>query len=152
MAVNEEIPRDVMKVWAIQHSKCPIGIDMYQMCKEVIEKHPKFFPWETLYNSIPESVHTAYAKEKYGDFEEILKIPPNPKGGGFTQMIEESMKSAEENLIKRQEEMKGKTLADLIKEVYEIQAAQREKEDKRKKEDKALWDKHYKKYGLKYND
>lgn len=60
----ENLPEDVAIVMAYLWTKTPCGSDMYKRIQETVKKYPEYFPWETKYNSIDDSVHRAYENEK----------------------------------------------------------------------------------------
>jgi hypothetical protein len=62
----DEMPMEVKRVFALQGLNQPIGLKRWKEIEEIIEKYPKYFPWETKYNTVPQEVHIAYSEEAYG--------------------------------------------------------------------------------------
>lgn len=40
----EDVPPEVLEVWAIEMSGQPVGKTMWDKCQEVIKKYPEWFP------------------------------------------------------------------------------------------------------------
>lgn len=133
----EDIPNEVLWVLALPRL---VGSDTYKKAEEIIAKYPEYFPWETKYNSIPFEVHKAYNKEKYPDRDK-----PIPTGEG---LIAEMKKSE----IKHYNDYLGKSFQEIWDDLLNMEHQIRVKEAKRYKEAKKLWDKHYKKYNLKFKE
>jgi hypothetical protein len=43
----EDVPIDVIEVWAIQFVGHPVGLTTYERCMETIRKYPEWFPEKT---------------------------------------------------------------------------------------------------------
>lgn len=132
-------------VKAILYWKHPVGMDSYKICMEIIKAHPEEFPWFAKYNSIPEEVHKAYNKEANAPFLQIIEewkttIPNAEQKTGLVPFIENSGTVMGPLTLKH--------LEDFIQNMDEQDGKRMEAE----KKDEALWDKHYSKYGLPYNE
>ncbi len=141
-----------MQVGAIIHFGMPVGTEMYKRCQEIIDKYPEHFPWEHKYKSIPEEVHVAYRKEMGFTFD-------------FSSLIETPMFDENGSVIKGDGLMKSIVDSGMSKEEYDEKVANPEKtirdffdmlsNQSNKERDEALrhakvWNKHYKKYNLKF--
>lgn len=138
------MPEEVFTVKAWNHFGTAVGEELFNWAKGVMKKYPEHFPWEAKYDSIPEEVHVAYRNEAFPpiDWEAFSAN----SGGGIMAVIDESNKEAEA----RYEENKNKSLAQMFDEIFEMSEHQRLKEEQAYKVSKAIWDRHYKKYGLPY--
>lgn len=129
-------PEEVQKVWVIQMMGSPIGSDLYKEVQDIISRNPKYFPYETAYNKVPQEVHEAY-------FDEMRKS---------TIDTFESFFGDKEEIKQTPKPTEVKTLKEILEDLIAQDAKNRkirEDETKRKKE---IWDKHYKKYGLEFRD
>jgi hypothetical protein len=136
---DDGIPEDVWFVWIA--SQQPMGLEMYEKCQKIINENPKYFPWEHKYNSIPKEVHEAYLDEKYPNRHEPF-IGGGSVGRGILELINEQPVSFADT--------EEKSLVEIFESVINFQETARKQREKQYQKDKALWDKHYKKYGLKY--
>jgi hypothetical protein len=143
-----DMPEDVAWVWAIQMVDRPVGFDTLTEMKAIIKANPKYFPWETKYASIPQSVHDAYWEEKNIGVRKLWDetFTHTPEDGGFIGIIPTIMKMAEAPPIPQQERSWTELFNTLLKEEQD----KRESEKATLKKEKSLWDKHYKPYGLEY--
>lgn len=133
-----DAPSDVLEVWVLQSLNQPVGLSTYERMKATIKKYPEYFPWETLYNSIPDEVHNAYRKEvdptwgepidweKYRNVKESPPIVLKPYEGG--------------------------DIAKMFDELFEAENKRRDEELAERKRRMKIWKKHYSKYGLDYRD
>lgn len=135
---KSNIPSEVFVVFQLQKLGCPIGTETYNKCQEVIKKYPEHFPWEAKYNSIPQEVHDAYSKELMDEFKS--KFDSIPKGDGLMKSL------VSEGASKPRLKNFGEALRDMDNMFKE----QHRQAEERLKKSKQLWDKHYKKYNLKY--
>lgn len=142
-----EIPAEVMEVMAIYcfaEAVGGVGSKTFERVQEIINKYPKWFPWEHKYKKIPMEVHEAYRKEKYGfDISDHGEWRDKEPGKGLMQMIEENAKVMEFTIS-------DKPIETLLDEAWNEMERVRLKQIEDEKIDKALWDKHYKKYNLEY--
>lgn len=145
MIKAEDIPEDVFWVWNIQHLPYPIDLDTYDKMQIIIRANPKYFPWETKYDSIPQHVHDAYFKEKNAEWDKIWE---EKKEGGFKGIIPTLLEMNE--MVPDSISTPEKSLTEIIADAFKRQDEQRKAEEEKYKQDKALWDKHYKPYGLEY--
>lgn len=125
-----------------------LGTETYNKCKAIEEKYPDWFPWEAKYRSIPKEVHDAYFKERNPDWGKPIDF--KGKEGGFDGLIPQLKKGNYQFLDLSSEELEKFSVADSIVECFEVIEKNRKAKLKRNKMDEALWDKHYKKHGLKY--
>lgn len=71
---TDELPEEVKEYIAITiATNGMMGSKLYNRCMEIIENNPVYFPWETLYNSIPQKVHDAYRLEITPDLYEPIR-------------------------------------------------------------------------------
>lgn len=145
MKKDKEIPYDVFQVQIMEHYGALVGEETYEWAMEVIKNNPKYFPWWAKYNSIPQEVHDAYRAEAFPPITWESWSQNANKGDGIMEVIRRA--EAKPEIIP---EEKPKSLTELIDFVYEMEEHQKMKEELARKEKKALWDKHYKKYGLEY--
>ena len=145
VSIND-IPQDVWKAWLLRSSPIGVGVEGIKFIEATIEKYPEYFEWEVTFNAIPESVYEAYLDEVYPDrhknvdwkFEDYR----NNNGKGILETIRE-------NTIEYKP-MTTEEMVNVLTDIHnkEIQRKQEEiKEDNRRRK---IWNKHYKKYGLKY--
>lgn len=128
----EDIPPEVMDVWAVQWAKIPVGFVHYEEMQATVKKYPEWFPWETAYEKIPQPVHDAYraeseirGRELWDEYQKRVHEIPQPDPGPFNllNLMASLMRQSDKN-------------------------RQYEYEEKARK--KILWDKHYSKYKLEY--
>lgn len=128
------IPNEVVWVYIIQWGKQAVGSNTYEEMERIIEKYPKYFPWEHKYKSIPKEIHEAYRREKNPDRDKPIVC----SGEGLLAQIKTSkvMKPSELNIEK------------FFKDLEDDYKKEQEKKDK----NKVLWDKYYSKYDLEYRE
>lgn len=125
-----------------------VGMDTFIKINKTIEDYPEYFPWHTLYNSIPKEVHDAFEQEAFPD-EYIKRVIP------FKLLDENDLISS------AIEDTKVETItvkSTITKEEFEKflidckESSDREYKEKREKDKKlrVLWEKHYGKYKLEY--
>lgn len=139
----ETIPNEVLKVLALKIYKRCVGLEEYKEIKNTIDKYPQYFKWEHIYKNIPEEFHNKYETE-----ERILFL-------SFYPPKESNRKEGEGiwSWIRRQEPAPSKITARDLQEVVEhvfVTAPKIKKEYEAAKI--KLWNKHYKKYKLKYRE
>jgi hypothetical protein len=149
---EQEIPSEVIYVSSLIQSGQPVGTKTYDFIQNTIKKYPQYFPWETKYASIPQEVHDAYRKEVGGSDAETLedmikefesKSGVIPSGSGMiSQIMNADFSEAKTTNL-------DFTKADLEAFINSILESDKEYA-KEKEREKEIWDKHYKKYGLKY--
>lgn len=133
-----KIPDEVM--WVLTVSGCvPVGRSTFEKCQKIIDKYPKYFPWEHAYKSIPKEVHDAYMAEVNPDWDKPIISNDNKCGAGVKSEIGKVYYKSDVVLTQ-------KMFEDMI---FEHEKMEQERIEERKKQ-KALWDKHYKIYGLEY--
>lgn len=134
----DKIPDEVMWVLRIPNG-WPVGRETFEKVQKIIDKYPKYFPWERTFKSIPKEVHDAYVEEKKMTLMNYIEVDNGiERGDGIRQQVEKN-KPVDTILTK---EMYEEFINSFAKD-------EEERIEKRKKE-KALWDKHYKIYGLEY--
>lgn len=131
----EKIPDEVM--WVLMVSSGFVGRSTYDKCQEIISRYPEYFPWEHKYKSIPKEVHEAYLDEVNPLRHEPIVILEG--GLHLRDQIRKEYISINKTVTQ-------KDFEDMFNEMAKME---QERIEKRKKE-KALWDKHYKIYGLEY--
>ncbi len=146
----KDVPADVLKVWTIYHNNIAVGVKTLELINDIIDKNPKYFEWEHKYKNIPNKVHEAFSKEcypnKWIDFNEwqlATKGEVNCKKG-----IMEHIRDNPTEVTTLTKE----SLDTIIKDLFEARVIERDKEKAEHKRVKAIWNKHYKKYNLKYRE
>jgi len=137
----ENLPEDVAIVMAYLWTKTPVGSETYKRIEETVKKYPDYFPWETKYNSIDESVHRAYENEKellYKSFFPQTKMDIQPGEGIYAWSKRRSQEVISYNTPVDWEEL-SKSMQDRQKRDEDFSKAK-----------KKLRIKHYKKFNLKY--
>jgi hypothetical protein len=143
---EQDIPQEVWWVWAIQWSRKAVGLQTLEDVKHVIRKYPQHFPWETKYNSIPQEVHDAYYKEKHPWVEDDIWSRPDDES--YIGLIPTLMKMNE--IIKEQPPEPEKSISEMFADLFKMEEDKRRRQKEEDENNKALWDKHYKPYGLEY--
>lgn len=133
-----EIPDEVM--WAMiigfPHGNVRlVGVSTLEKIREIQKKYPEWFPWETLYDSIPQEVHDAYRNEAYPDWDKPIEF----SGKGV-------LDSLKEKAPVYTGEVDPNWLDNLLTGINKQNDAAFE-EDLRLSR---IWNKHYSKYKLKY--
>lgn len=109
-------------------------------------KYPKYFPWRAKYDSVPDSVHEAYIKEKYPP----LMFEPIGNSGLNPDDLLADIQKVKVFELKNTNSFTPDDMMEMITATYEQDRIRMRNEQMQLKEDKALWDKHYAKYGLEY--
>lgn len=141
----EDIPEEVRRVWVYQYCGHAVGIDTWNEINAVIKAYPEYFPWETKYNSIPQSVHDAYNKEKYAWMDKLYQ-KPHPEG--YIGLIPTIMQMDE--VLKEAPPEPQMTIHEIFIMLSKQEDDKRKRQQEQDENNKALWDKHYKTYGLEY--
>jgi len=143
---KRDIPLEVQWVWAHQKTQTPMGRDAFEQAADIVDRYPEYFPWEHKYKSIPQEVHDAFEAECYPErgkpIEEIfddLKV-----GVGLM----EQLKNQPVGVIPTK--FTQSDFEELFNSLQEAQKKRMEEEKAEEKRVKKIWDKHYKKYGLKF--
>lgn len=140
---EKEIPSDIQEYFQIMAiTGGMMGLEMYQRCKAIIENNPTWFPWEHKYKSIPQEVHDAYLDEKNSDRHEPLSFTAMGSSNGIIPDI--MSKGTVFNYPPKE------SLSELWQQILEADAKYKKDVLERDKKEKALWDKHYKKYKLEW--
>lgn len=127
--MKDDFPPEVYEALIIGYRKY-VSTKLYHRYLEIIEKYSKYFPQEYKYHFIvPKEVHDAYNKD-------ITKHHSRYFSEGISQGIKEN------SPMIGNFELTRKDLEGLVSAVLN------QRSDKRK--ERKIWDKHYKKYGLKY--
>jgi hypothetical protein len=137
----DDIPLDVWEVWAIQIVGQPVGMATWTRCDEIIKNNPEYFPWEHKYESIPKSVHEAYKAEAFLPWD----FYPTDNKDAFTGVIPNLPPPNPEPQPQR-------TISELFGLLIRQEREAQDRKRAEKKKAKALWDKHYSKYGLEYRE
>jgi len=135
-----DIPDEVWHVKAIQFSKQPVGLATLNRVKEVIAKYPEYFTWEHKYESLPKEVHEAFEKEAYPKKLEWIPKEVNCNEGFLAQI--------EKRVTYNPQSFTAKDLTDFMENIKNEVNLKWEHERKIT----AIWDKHYKKYGLEFRE
>lgn len=147
---NNKIPDEVeyilyMEALPDRYGPWYVSVKEYERILTVKRKYPEHFPWQAKYDSIPDSVHKAYNEDRWetsglNSLNKDLQ-DGNKKGGG----IFESMTTV------GADKPEGPTdFRKYFQDYYDMVTQREQEAEDRRKKDEALWDKHYKKYGLKY--
>lgn len=146
----DDVPQDVLWVWGIQIADRPIGLDTLNKIKVIIKANPKYFPWETKYDSIPKEVHDAYWKEKNHEADKRWAeyVEGKEQDGGFIGLIPSLMKMDE--IAHEPIPAPAMSLSEVFSNLLKQQEDQRKLQLKEDKKNKSIWDKYYKPYGLEY--
>ena len=137
----ENIPFEVQKVWVYQSLNQPVGLELYKEIESIIKKYPQYFEWEHIYNSIPKEVHSKYSEEKLDLYYSFY--PPSGKDMKEGEGLVAYTRIASESNIKKS------TLEEILNYIF-VTAPKIKKEYE--KEKRKLWNKHYKRYNLKFRD
>ena len=143
----EDTPNEVAWVRLLQATQMPIGKDSYEKAQAIIEKHPEHFPWEYKYKSIPKEVHEAFEAECYPEKgKSVESLFDDLEVGDSLREQVKNQKSAGVIPTKF-------TQDDFLRLFDEMEEHERKRKEEERVEEvrvKKIWDKHYKKYGLKY--
>lgn len=136
----KNLPANIIEAMFHLSNGSQVGLETYKRVHQTVEDYPEYFPWETKYNSIDKSVHEKYEEELSSLFKSFF--PPTPmdiqSGEGIYAW---SMRMTEE-ACKDQEPFSTKTIKAFTDKI--------DKESNFKKAKQKLWNKHYKKYNLRY--
>ena len=134
----KDIPWPVMKVGIYQQQKY-VSSDTYKDIQQTIKDYPEYFPWETLYNSIEQSVHDNYLKEEVLLSESFY--PPSEPFKDISKGIWAHVRSVEPYIHSKE------AIDNAMEELFVNKPA---KEKEYQKQLRQLWDKHYKQFNLKF--
>lgn len=136
-------PKEVIEVFAHLMLKRPVGEETYKRIQETINKYPEYFPQQHIYNSIPKEVHSKYSEEKLNLYYSFY-----PKKDSDIKLGEGIY-----SWVRRQEPVPLKItnldIQELAEKVF-VTAPKIKKEYE--KEKRKLWNKHYEKYKLRYEE
>lgn len=140
----DELPEEVIWAIAIGTQKL-VGLETYNKVLEVYKKYPRYFPQEYKYHFVvPEEVHIEYRKER----DELRDgfYPHKPLGVyegeglvAYCKRMEKENSPAKIGITREDIENLFKSIDDEAK-----------KEDNYNKNLKKVWDKYYKKYGIRF--
>lgn len=133
----KDLPANVIEAMFHLSNGSQVGLETYKCVEETVKQYPEYFPWETKYNSIDKSVHEKYEDELSLLFKSFF--PPTPMDIQPGEGIYAWSKRVSEESFKNKEPFSTKTITDKINKEYEF-----------KKAKEKLWNKHYRKYKLKY--
>lgn len=141
----DDVPDEVMKVWAIEASCTMVGMELHNQIERIIDKYPQYFEWEHKYKKVPESVHEAYLDELYPDRHKPIECKSDKNYDGYIPYI-----------LGEKNEYKSINHEPTVQDWYEMfkffdgyddsERLEREEQDRKR----GIWNKHYKKYGLEY--
>lgn len=123
-----------------------IGRSTLEKCIETIRKYPDHFPWEHQYTKIPNEVHEEFKDEMNPDRHKPVDWDWNndpPRKSVMEQIKEKSYTYREvtyESVIK------------MLDDVITRENNERIAEQQQIAREKTIWNKHYKKYNLKYRE
>jgi len=137
----KDIPFEVIEAQCLLFLKNPVGMETYKRVEDTVKKYPEYFPWETKYNSINKSVHENYDKELSVLFDSFYpRTPMDIKPGEGIVAWESRQKVVKWGEPVDFDEL-SKNLTNKLNKDSDFKIAK-----------KILWDKHYKKYKLKYQE
>jgi hypothetical protein len=144
---TNNIPNEVAWVLCVQMGQIPLGRDGYEKAQSIIEKYPEHFPWEHKYKSIPKEVHEAFEAECYPERgKSVESLFDDLEVGDSLREQVKNQKSAGVIPTKL-------TKDDFVRMLDEMEEAERKRKEEERAEEvrvKKIWDKHYKRYNLKY--
>ena len=133
------IPNEVIWASMLMQMNSSVGQDIANKVYEIIKKYPKYFPWETKYNEIPEEVHLQFREELLILQDRFFPSPSYSNKGLYHQLREIAV---HQPLI----------TPEYLRESFEAMKANGDKHLLFTKEKKKLWNKIYSKYKLKYRE
>ncbi len=148
------IPQDVWKAWVLRTSPIGVGVEGIKFIEATIKKYPEYFEWEVKFNAIPESVYEAYLDEVYPDrhkkvdwnnWDEFTK-----EGNQYNGIIPEIHASNQKTYSKNPTNQDMLECLTWFKDQLDKEHERKINERKEEARKKTIWNKHYKKYGLKY--
>ena len=130
-------------IWAyfMLKGRQPVGVKIHEQILDVVKKYPEHFPWESKYMSIPKEVHEAFYKECNPDWDKPVEVLND--GKGLMEHIREQGTTAYTS-------SSNEDLARAFSDMVQWEENRRKEVDKREKEVRRIWKKHYKKYSLPY--
>ncbi len=144
----DDMPEEVKEAMLIGMREY-VSLEQLTRFKDIALRNPKYFPWEEKYYSLPQSVHAAYRFEVNGgkDPWDMTSFKGVSDGGSFKGLIPTIM---EQPKIEVEVEQKPVDLLEMFNDAIKIMEDKRKREKEDFLKSKAIWDKHYSKYGLKY--
>ena len=143
----KQVPFEVQWVWAIRQAQIPVGRESFEKATDIINKYPEYFPWEHKYKTIPQEVHDAFKAECYPEREKPIEEVSDELVDGVG--LRDQLKNRESAGIVPTN-FTQKDLEDFFDEMQEAQQKRMEEEKVEENRVRKIWDKHYKKYGLKF--
>jgi hypothetical protein len=142
-----DVPADVIWVWSVEAMCTHVGSAMYQKMNNIVKANPMYFPWEHKYDSIPDEVHKAFNDEAYSDTFQWIEAGKDiePGVGLMQQLVNESNKVVPYVPIQGEVEYEK-----VWTEFIQREIDRRKQREEREAELERIWNKHYRKYKLKY--
>lgn len=146
----KEIPDEAWWANSLLRSGRPVGTETYDKVIAIFKKYPKYFPCEAKYYSLPDEVHEAYYKEINGGKNPwIMPIFDNIEvGKGIEDQINNSHVVSEG----LNEVIGDEVTLQHFKDFFNTLQENENRREKEKKERIAIFNKHYKKYGLHWQE
>lgn len=141
-----EVAQVKIRQMGAYNGKLYVGSEEYNKIQETIKKYPEHFPQETAYNNVPNEVHEAYRNEVSKLHEKMYPTNPNEIKQLAGEGIVAYVTRREKEILKTQ--AKPFNLTSFFKELDK--SAKRD--DAFKEAKKNIWKKHYKKYGVDFDD
>lgn len=138
----KHIPGEVMWVWALQFSCQHVGAETYKKMYDIINRNPKYFEWEHRYKNIPKEVHEAYLDELFPDRHKPIRFESDEVFDGYIPQIMKQSQPTDVKPITQQD----------INDLFNSLNSQSLIEKKERLRRMEIWDKHYKKYNLKFRE
>lgn len=144
----DKIPDEAQRILLIEafperYGPWLVSSKEYDRILAVKRKYPHLFPWQAKYDSIPKEVHEAYHKDVLDEsgWGKDFKIKNVSHGDGLLKsMVNTGAEKPKEPFDLRK----------AFNDLFEMEERREKEAEERRKKDEALWDRHYKKYGLKY--
>jgi hypothetical protein len=146
----ESVPHEVSEAWMIRAQPL-VGLESVNRAKQIVKKYPEWFPWEAKYDQIPKEVHTAYNNEVnesiWGSFEDNSVGDSQSGNKGLLWEIENAPVH-----YYNPEAITKETMLNWFVNAQKQEDERREAEEAQRELDKAIWDKHYAIYKLRYRE
>lgn len=142
----KDVPDEVLSAWTVMKYQRYVGMDQWIKLNAIIRKYPEYFPWEAKYRSIPQEVHDAY----YSDIQAAAEHIFSNSEDGIAIGIIPTLMNMDEQPIFKFKIVPDKPISEIFKDFFREKEEENKRAKKQQKKDKALWDKHYSKYGLNY--
>jgi hypothetical protein len=134
----DDVPADVQRVWVFQQYGGAVGIETWEEAESIIKANPKYFPWETKYQSIPKEIHDAYWKEKQDGYDDLWAAKDYK---GIIPALMEPNEAAPAPL---------KPFMEAMVDMFKAQEDRRKRDIEYYEKEKSLWDKYYNPFGLEF--